>query len=147
MQCESTRPSRHLVPNDVVSTSMRRHHVASTLIRRHFHVMCPLGLFMHNIGEMEGHQLLSEWSLWYPRGIFVNIHIDRLSIFIDSTVCGPIFEIRCFVQVTAASGSRLRYARLWWEIGGSWALSPCTVIFELARFWKQESRKTQFQLN
>ena len=29
--------------NDVVSTSMRRHHVASTLIRRHFHVMCPLG--------------------------------------------------------------------------------------------------------
>ena len=29
--------------NDVVSTSMRRHHVASTLIRRHFYVMCPLG--------------------------------------------------------------------------------------------------------
>ena len=29
--------------NDVVSTSMRRNHVASTLIRRHFHVMCPLG--------------------------------------------------------------------------------------------------------
>ena len=32
--------------NDVVSTSMRRHHVASTLIRRHFLVMCPLGLFL-----------------------------------------------------------------------------------------------------
>ena len=30
--------------NDVVSTSMRRDHVASTLIRRHFNVVCPLGL-------------------------------------------------------------------------------------------------------
>ena len=30
--------------NDVVSTSMRRNHVASTLIRRHFYVMCPLGI-------------------------------------------------------------------------------------------------------
>ena len=27
--------------NDVVSTSMRRHHVASTLIRRHFGTKCP----------------------------------------------------------------------------------------------------------
>ena len=45
--------------NDVISTSMRNH-VAWTFIRRHFHVMCPLGLFMHNMGEIEGHQLLSE---------------------------------------------------------------------------------------
>ena len=29
--------------NDVVSTSMRRNHVASTIIRRHFYAMCPLG--------------------------------------------------------------------------------------------------------
>ena len=29
--------------NGVVTTSMRRHHVASTLIRRNFYVMCPLG--------------------------------------------------------------------------------------------------------
>ena len=29
--------------NDVGSTSMRRHHVASTLIRRHFGTKCPLG--------------------------------------------------------------------------------------------------------
>ena len=28
---------------DVVSTWMRRHHVASILIRCHFYVMCPLG--------------------------------------------------------------------------------------------------------
>ena len=32
--------------NAVVSTSMRRHHVASTLIRCHFHVMCPLGMVL-----------------------------------------------------------------------------------------------------
>ena len=30
--------------NDVVSTSMRRDHVALTLIRRHFDVVCLLGL-------------------------------------------------------------------------------------------------------
>ena len=30
--------------NDVVSTSMRRHHVVSTFIRRHFYVKCRLGL-------------------------------------------------------------------------------------------------------
>ena len=29
--------------NDVVLTSMRRNYVASTPIRRHFYVMCPLG--------------------------------------------------------------------------------------------------------
>ena len=29
--------------NDVVSTSIRRNHVAPTLIRRHFYAMCPLG--------------------------------------------------------------------------------------------------------
>ena len=31
--------------NDAVSTSMRRDHVASTLIRRHFHTRCPLGSY------------------------------------------------------------------------------------------------------
>ena len=30
--------------NDVVSTSMRRDHVVSTLIKRHFNVVCPLGM-------------------------------------------------------------------------------------------------------
>ena len=30
--------------NDVVKTPMRRHHVASTLIRRHFYVICPVGV-------------------------------------------------------------------------------------------------------
>ena len=32
--------------NDVVSTSMRRYHVASTLPLRHFHVMCALGNYL-----------------------------------------------------------------------------------------------------
>ena len=31
--------------NDVVSTSVRRNHVASTLIRRHFRIKCPLGIY------------------------------------------------------------------------------------------------------
>ena len=34
--------------NDVVSMSMRRDHVVSTLIRRHFYVMCPLGRTFRN---------------------------------------------------------------------------------------------------
>ena len=38
--------------NDVVSTSMRRNHVASTLIRRHFYVMCPLGSFREEYMEL-----------------------------------------------------------------------------------------------
>ena len=32
-----------LCQNDIVPMSMRRNHVASTFIRRHFYVMCPLG--------------------------------------------------------------------------------------------------------
>ena len=38
--------------NDVVSTSMRRNHVASTLIRRHFRTKCPLGSTMEQLFEM-----------------------------------------------------------------------------------------------
>ena len=40
---ERHSPSGHLVPNDVVSTSMRRNYVASTLIRRHFSRHVPAG--------------------------------------------------------------------------------------------------------
>ena len=32
--------------NDVVLTSMRRHHVATMSIRRHFDVICPLGAYL-----------------------------------------------------------------------------------------------------
>ena len=39
----TTIPAGTQHQNDVVSTSMRRDHVASTLIRRHFNVVCPLG--------------------------------------------------------------------------------------------------------
>ena len=39
----SNYPAGIWCQNDVVSTSMRRHHVASTLIRRHFGTKCPLG--------------------------------------------------------------------------------------------------------
>ena len=39
----NTLPVGIWCPNDVVSTSMRRDHVASTLIRRHFNTKCLLG--------------------------------------------------------------------------------------------------------
>ena len=41
--------------NDVVSTSMRRDHVASTLIRRHFNTKYPLGTVngSHTFGTMK----------------------------------------------------------------------------------------------
>ena len=42
-ECPRTIPAGTQHQNDVVSTSMRRDHVASTLIRRHFNVVCPLG--------------------------------------------------------------------------------------------------------
>ena len=41
----SPNPAGTQHQNDVISTSMRRDHVASTLIRRHFNVLCPLGRF------------------------------------------------------------------------------------------------------
>ena len=49
MVTHSTQRMRCIYPagiwcqNDVVSTSMRRNYVASTLIRRHFRTKCPLG--------------------------------------------------------------------------------------------------------
>ena len=43
VSCNHPAGTQH--QNDVVSTSMRRDHVASTLIRRHFNVVCPLGSF------------------------------------------------------------------------------------------------------
>ena len=39
----SHRPAGIWCQNDVVSTSMQRNHVASTLIRRQFRTKCPLG--------------------------------------------------------------------------------------------------------
>ena len=43
IQKNETRPAGTQYQNDVVSSSMRRDHVASTSIRRHFNVVCPLG--------------------------------------------------------------------------------------------------------
>ena len=42
--CREEVPAGTQHQNDVVSTSMRRDHVASTLIRRHINVVCPLGV-------------------------------------------------------------------------------------------------------
>ena len=43
--CIGSFPAGTQHQNDVVSTSMRRDHVASTLIRRHFNVVCLQGYF------------------------------------------------------------------------------------------------------
>ena len=77
--------------NDVGSKSMRRHHVASTLIRRHFGTKCPLGcdwikyksgksrlvdcvfIFFHNLSLLSPQTLL-------PAGIVLcNILILKFS--------------------------------------------------------------------
>ena len=43
-----TIPAGIWCQNDVVSTSMRRNHVASTLLRRHFRTKCPLGCLIRD---------------------------------------------------------------------------------------------------
>ena len=45
-ECTCHFPAGTQHQNDVVPTSMRRDHVASTLKRRHFNVVCPLGLLV-----------------------------------------------------------------------------------------------------
>ena len=40
-------PSRHITFNNAISTSMQRHYVVSTLVRRCFDVMCLLGVFIY----------------------------------------------------------------------------------------------------
>ena len=47
----NTYPADIWCENDAVLTSMRRDHVASTLIQRHFGTKCPLG--KHIVSEKE----------------------------------------------------------------------------------------------
>ena len=71
--------------NDVVSTSMRRDHVASTLIRRHFNVVCPLGyvllykrMYFHTILYTVSRYLKVQETLWntsrYPYHDISDLH-------------------------------------------------------------------------
>ena len=63
----------------------------------------PTSIFKLGVKETGQSALtISTWNVC--EYLYVNFHQFDL-------VCGPIFEIRCFVQVTAASGSRLRYTR------------------------------------
>ena len=50
---QSNSPVSIWCQNDVVSTSMRRHHVALTLIRCHFYVMCLLRNRANQSGPIE----------------------------------------------------------------------------------------------
>ena len=56
-----TLPAGKQHQNDVVSTSMRRDHVASTLIRRHFNVVCPLDWLLNWIWATTWENVLS-WT-------------------------------------------------------------------------------------
>ena len=55
--------------NDVVSTSMRRDHVASTLTQRHFYAMCPLSSYLLYAYEKRKRfdndsHFISVWGTW-----------------------------------------------------------------------------------
>ena len=62
----TTIPAGTQHQNDVVSTSMRRDDVASTLIRRHFNVVCLLGYVVHP-------RVATRLSKSHPL-IFIQIH-------------------------------------------------------------------------
>ena len=49
VHCCGASPVGIWCQNDVVLTPMRRHHVSSTLIRRHFGTKCPLGQLFQRI--------------------------------------------------------------------------------------------------
>ena len=73
--------------NDVVSTSMRRDHVASTLIRHHFNVVCLLGVKWRNllksnpnpnIHNINAHIKFGENPLRFAQGIVLQLYTDVL---------------------------------------------------------------------
>ena len=62
----SRTPADIWCENDVGSTSMRRHHVASTLIRRHFGTKCPLGHHWNYYGNLKAQLDINEIMLKGP---------------------------------------------------------------------------------
>ena len=84
--------------NDVLSTSMRRDHVASTLIRRHFNVVCPLGLYSIWKPWSTAEVPIYSWIQSLPvtrsglyRGRDNNCHLEEL---ISPAVDGAVWEGR-----------------------------------------------------
>ena len=66
-ECINPAGTQH--QNDVVSTSMRRDHVASTLIRRHFNVVCPLG---------SSRVISQQWCRWGLASWCLSRHSDNM---------------------------------------------------------------------
>ena len=69
--------------NDVGSTSMRRHHVASTLIRRHSGTKCPLGICLN--GDLTSHWFGLETNLDKEKNHLVSPRVD---VFVDFYLSG-----------------------------------------------------------
>ena len=82
-----------------VSTSMRRDHVASTLIRRHFDVVCLLGLpslltdlhFSYTLGTLIVRELRTKFCMasWQPQKNF------KTTTVVESSVCHRFIFISC----------------------------------------------------
>ena len=65
--------------NDVGSTSMRRHHVASTLIRRHFGTKCRLGsdaILPGRVAQSVGHLTRKSGVLGLIPGLATYFHFS-----------------------------------------------------------------------
>ena len=70
--------------NDVVLTSMRRDHVASTLIQRHFGTKCPLGrVIIIAFGFLDPYNVIPLYQRLEFRNykfVFQSAHINREKI-------------------------------------------------------------------
>ena len=76
--------------NDVGSTSMRRHHVASTLIRRHFGTKCPLGTCSHHFYKRIG-ILISVWFSLHRNPLKMESSLKAEKFFLKE-------QILCFMS-------------------------------------------------
>ena len=79
--------------NDVGSTSMRRHHVASTLIRRHFCTKCPLGSPVLKLQQ------------WYIHASLVNIHLIQNTTHFRENA----HLLSCLLTLIRVKGTKTRW--------------------------------------
>ena len=90
--------------NDVISTSMRRDHVASTLIRRHFNVVCPLGYQQHHLFYLWGWSVrMAEWL-----HVHVTLPASDLETAFNSRLCGALLH-RAFYYYPISFSLWLKY--------------------------------------
>ena len=78
--------------NDVVLTSMQRHHVASTSIRRHFGTKCPLGSFATYFSV----------SKWLPQAV-VRMYTEQAIIDVGCHVLRSFLKINILYKINMNS--------------------------------------------